>query len=100
MNRIKTLLLGGAIFFLGASFVLTGDTSSVDGRNYKVTIIEAKKGGKSGTPEDDEVSIKGGKFRGKFFGKNAGADAIPIELSKDSTYTDEGTGDELPYAEF
>ena len=100
MTRIPTLLLGGALFFLTASFVLKGDTSSLEGKTYKVTITEAKKGGKTGAPEQEEVSFKGGKFKCKFFGKNAGAESIGIELTVDSTYTAEGDADETMYVEF
>jgi hypothetical protein len=103
MNRIPSLLIGGTIFLLTASFVLKGDTSSIDGKTYKITITEAKKGGKTGAPETEEVTFKGSKFRCKFFGKNAGTDAIPIDLTVDSTYTD-NAGDEgeteMIYVEF
>ncbi len=100
MTRTKTLLLGGTIFLLAASFVLKGDTSSVEGKVYKITITEAKKGGKSGSPENDEASFKSSKFRSKFFGKNAGADAIPIELMVDSVFSNDDGTEELLYVEF
>lgn len=100
MTRTKTLLLGGTIFFLAASFVLKGDTSSVEGKVYKITITEAKKGGKTGSPANDEASFKGSKFRSKFFGKNAGADAIPIELMVDSVFSNDDGTEELLYVEF
>jgi hypothetical protein len=101
MNRISTIILGGALFVFTASFVLKGDdTSNIENKKYKITITEAKKGGKSGTPENEECEFKSSKFRCKFFGKNAGADAIPIELTKDSTYTEEGSDAEQIYVEF
>lgn len=100
MKRIPTLLTGATLFLLTASFVLKGDTSSIEGKQYKITITEAKKGGKSGSPETEEVSFKSSKFRCKFFGKNAGADAIPIDLTVDSTYTSDGDDNETLYVEF
>lgn len=100
MNRMTSLLVGGTIFLLTASFVLKGDTSTIEGKTYKVTITEAKKSGKSGPGSPDDVSFKSSKFRSKFFGKNAGADAIPIELTVDSAYTAEGDEEETIYVEF
>ncbi|HEU4716928.1 MAG TPA: hypothetical protein VFU15_03815 [Bacteroidia bacterium] len=98
MKSLKTLAAGGFLFVLTASFVLTGDTSSIEGKVYKVSISEAKKG-KSGPNSDDDVSFKSGKFKCKFFGKNAGADAIAIELTTDSTYSDD-SGEDMLYVEF
>jgi hypothetical protein len=101
MKRTTTLIVSGIIFLLTASFVLDGDdTSNIENKKYKVTITEAKKGGKSGSAEQDEVEVKGSKFRSKFFKQNAGAEAIPIELGKDSTYTEEGGEEVLMYVEF
>ena len=98
---MKSLLIGGLIFLLTASFVLKGDTSSIEGKLYIVTITEAKKSGKSGTPvPKEEVTFKSSKFRSKYFGKNAGAEMIPIELVVDSAYTAEGDEEETIYVEF
>lgn len=99
MNRITTILLGGFVFFFTASFVLRGDTSNIEGKTYKITITEAKKGGKSGPGETDEVTFKSSKFKCKFFQKNAGAELIPIDLDKDSTYSD-GGDEQTMYVEF
>ncbi|MBI3509861.1 MAG: hypothetical protein HY064_04300 [Bacteroidetes bacterium] len=99
MNRTSTLLLSIPAFFLAASFLFKGDTSSVENKTYKITITENKKG-KSGPQATDECSFKGSKFHCKFFGKNAGADAIPIDLTKDSAYTEEGSDVEMLYVEF
>lgn len=98
---MKSLLAGGLIFLLSASFVLKGDTSSIEGKLYIVTITESKKSGKSGTPvPKEEITFKSGKFKNKYFSKNAGADAIPIELVVDSAYTAEGDEEETIYIEF
>ena len=100
MKPATTLLTGALVFILSASFVLDGkDTSNLEKKVYKITITESKKG-KSGKPEEDEAKFSSGKFQTGFFKKNAGAGAIPIELDKDSTYTEEGSDDELIYAEF
>jgi hypothetical protein len=100
MKRTTTLIVSGLIFLLTASFVLGGDdTSNIENKQYKITITESKKG-KSGKPEQDEVVIKGSKFKSKFFKQNAGADGIPIELGKDSTYSEEGSDEVLMYVEF
>lgn len=101
MKRTTTLIVSGLIFILTASFVLDGDdTSNIENKKYKLTITEAKKGGKSGSAEEDEATVKGSKFRSDFFKKNAGADGIPVELGKDSTYTSESGEEELLYVEF
>ena len=100
MKRTTTLIVSGLIFLLTASFVLDGDdTSNIENKQYKLTITESKKG-KSGKAEQDEASIKGSKFRCKFFKANAGAEAIPVELGKDSTYSEEGSDEVLLYVEF
>ncbi|HTL81831.1 MAG TPA: hypothetical protein VL651_09020, partial [Bacteroidia bacterium] len=80
--------------------VLRGDTSSIEGKEYKITITEAKKGGKTGAGETDVCEFKSSKFKCKFFGKNAGADQIPIDLDKDSTYSDAGSDEQTLYVEF
>jgi hypothetical protein len=100
MKPATTLLTGALVFILSASFVLDGkDTSNLEKKVYKITITEQKKG-KSGKAEEDEAKFSSGKFQSDFFGKNAGAKQIPIELDKDSTYTEEGSDEELIYAEF
>ncbi len=100
MKRTTTLILSGILFIMMSSFVFDGkDTSNIENKSYKITITENKKG-KSGKPEEDVIQIKGSKFRSKFFKQNAGSDAIPVELSKDSTYTEEGNDEELLYVEF
>jgi hypothetical protein len=101
MNRMLSVAGAASLLFLTASFVLKGDdTSAIENKNYKVTITDSKKAGKAG--EVDEVLIKGGKFRCKFFGKNAGTDAIPIEVTIDSVYTDpeDPSADPTLYVEF
>ncbi len=101
MNRTTILIGSTLIFMLTASFVLGGDdTSNIEDKKYKITISEAKKGGKSGPSDTDVLTFKSGKFRTGFFKKFAGADAIPIELDKDSTYIDEGGTEEMLYIEF
>ena len=99
MKRISTLLASGSLLLLTASFVLKGDTSSIEGKEYKITITESKKG-KSGAGENDDVVFKSSKFKCKYFQKNAGAEMIPIDLDKDSTYKEEDSDDELLYVEF
>jgi hypothetical protein len=100
MKRTSTLIVSGIIFLLTASFVLDGDdTSNIENKVYKITITESKKG-KSGAAEQDEITIKGSKFRSKFFKQNAGAEAVPVELGKDSTYMEEGSDVALMYVEF
>ncbi|MDQ3110733.1 MAG: hypothetical protein M3R17_12640 [Bacteroidota bacterium] len=100
MKRTTTLIVGGIIFLLTASFVLDGDdTSNIESKVYKITITESKKG-KSGKAEQDEATIKGSKFRSKFFKQNAGSEAIPVELGKDSTYSEDGSDEVLLYVEF
>lgn len=99
MTRATTFIIGAFILFLSASFVLKGDTSSVENKTYKITITE-QKNGKSGKAEQSECSFKSSKFKCKFFGQNAGADEIPVDLDKDSTYTEEGSDVELIYVEF
>jgi RNA-binding protein YlmH len=99
MTRTTSLILGALIFVLSASFVLKGDTSSIENKVYKITITE-QKNGKSGKAEQGECSFKSQKFKCKFFGQNAGAEEIQIDLDKDSTYTEEGSDVELLYVEF
>lgn len=97
---MKSLLAGGMVLLFTASFVLKGDTSALEGKTYNITITEQKKSGKSGTPEKETVTFKSSKFRCKFFDKNAGAAAIPFELTVDSAYTAEGDESETIYVEF
>jgi hypothetical protein len=99
MKRTASLLSGVIILFLTASFVLKGDTSNMEGKVYKITITE-QKSGKSGKAEQADCSFKSSKFKCKFFGQNAGAEEIPIDLDKDSTYSEEGSDVELMYVEF
>ncbi|MCU0434547.1 MAG: hypothetical protein MUC87_13925 [Bacteroidia bacterium] len=98
MKRYFSLFTIAGVFTLFCSVALTGDTETIEGKAYKVTMTEAKKGGKSGKPEADVVSIKNGKFRSKLIGRDMGADAINIELTVDSVYKDEG--EEVIYVEF
>ncbi|HLG04254.1 MAG TPA: hypothetical protein VI731_11710 [Bacteroidia bacterium] len=101
MNKASLIASAGALFLLTASFVLKGrDTSNIEGKSYKITVSDAKKAGKPG--EMAECTIKGSKFRCNFFDKNAGADAIPIELTVDSTYMshEDEDAEELLYVEF
>jgi hypothetical protein len=100
MNRFTSFIAGSIVLVLTASFVLRGDTSVLESKTFKVSITEVKKTGKSGTPSTDEISFKSSKLRCKFFGKNAGADAIPIDLTVDSAYTAEGDEEETLYVEF
>ncbi len=99
MKRTTTLIASGLVFILASSFIFKGDTSNIENIQYKITISESKKG-KTGKSENDVATFKGGKFRTGFFKKNAGAEAIPIELTKDSAYTDEGGTEEMLYIEF
>lgn len=100
MKPTTTILASALVFILTASFVLDGkDTSNIEKKVYKITITESKKG-KSGKPAEDECKFASSKFQCGFFKGNAGAPSIPIELDKDSTYTEEGSDEELIYAEF
>ncbi|GAB4137851.1 MAG: hypothetical protein Fur0041_12690 [Bacteroidia bacterium] len=99
MKSIKTYVLGAVLFVLTASFVLAGgDTSSVENKTYKVTMTENKKG-KSGKPMQEEITFKSGKFRSKLIKTEMGAEAIPIELTKDSSWVEDNY-DEMIYVEF
>ena len=101
MKRISTLISSIFIFILTASFIFGGeDTSSVESKQFKISIMEAKKGGKAGLAEEDVCVFKSGKFRTVYFKQNAGAEAIPIELTKDSTYFDEAVDSDMIYVEF
>lgn len=87
------------VFFLFTAFTLKsdGDTETVEGRVYRVTMSEEKKG-KSGKPIEDVVSFKSGKFRSKTLRSEMGADAIEIELTTDSIYKSDG--EEIDYIQF
>jgi hypothetical protein len=98
MKRNFSLFTAAGLFMLFCSVALPGDTESIEGKAYKVTMTEAKKTGKSGKPEQDVVSIKNGKLRSKLLGREMGADAISIELTVDSVYRDDGY--EILYVEF
>lgn len=101
MKHTTTLLASSLVFILTSSFIFKGDdTSNIEDKKYKITIMEARKGGKTGNPEPDVVTFKGGKFRTGFFKKFAGAEAIPIDLTVDSAYVDEGNTEEMLYIEF
>ncbi|MCA6364241.1 MAG: hypothetical protein IM638_14480 [Bacteroidetes bacterium] len=98
MKRYFSLFTVAGLFMLFCSVALPGDTETIEGKAYKVTMTEAKKGGKSGQPEQDVLSIKNGKLRSKLLGREMGADAISIELTVDSVYRDDGY--EILYVEF
>ena len=98
MKKLFSLSAAAGMLFIFCSVALVGDTETIEGKAYKVTMTEAKKGGKSGKPEQDVVSIKNGKLRSKIIGRDMGADAISIELTVDSVYKDEG--EEVLYVEF
>ena len=98
MKRYFSLFTVAGLFMLCCSVALPGDTEIIEGKAYKVTMTEAKKGGKSGKPEQDVLSIKNGKLRSKLLGREMGADAISIELTVDSVYREDGY--EILYVEF
>jgi hypothetical protein len=99
MNKTKNILLIASVFFLTCSFILVGgDTTALEGKVYKVTMTLNKKGGKSGAPEQEEVTFKNGKFQCKLIEKEMGAKAIPIEFVVDSSFTE--NDEDLPYIEF
>lgn len=98
MKRYFSLFTVAGLFMLFCSVALPGDTEIIEGKAYKVTMTEAKKGGKSGKPEQDVLSIKNGKLRSKLLGREMGADAISIELTVDSVYREDGY--EILYVEF
>ncbi len=99
MRKTGNFILAGLVFFFMGSFVLVGgDTTALEGKTYKVTMTLAKKGGKSGPPEQEEITFKSGKFQCKIIDKEMGAKAIPIEFTVDSVF--EENGEDLPYVEF
>ena len=99
MKKAGFTFLSAIVFFLACSFVLVGgDTTALEGKVYKVTMTLAKKGGKTGAPEQEEITFKGGKFKCKLVDKEMGAPAVPIEFTVDSTF--EENDEELPYVEF
>ena len=99
MRKTGNFILAGLVFFFMCSFVLVGgDTTALEGKTYKVTMTLAKKGGKSGPPEQEEITFKSGKFQCKIIDKEMGAKAIPIEFTVDSVF--EENGEDLPYVEF
>jgi hypothetical protein len=98
MKRYFSLFTVAGLFMLFCSVALPGDTETIEGKAYKVTMTESKKGGKSGKPEQDVLGIKNGKLRSKLLGREMGADAISIELTVDSVYRDDGY--EILYVEF
>lgn len=98
MRKIATTILPAFIFVLACSFMLVGgDTTSLEGKVYKVTMTSVKKG-KSGAPEQEEITFKGGKFKCKLIDKEMGAPAIPVEFEVDSVFTE--NDEDLPYVEF
>lgn len=98
MKKIGNILLPTFIFLLTCSFVLVGgDTSALEGKVYKVTMTSVKKG-KSGAPEQEEITFKSGKFKCKLIDKEMGAPAIPVDFEVDSMFTE--NDEDLPYVEF
>ncbi len=99
MKRIATMLAGGMLLIIAtAAFVWKSDEpEGLDGRTFKVTITETKKG-KAGKPEEGEISFKSGKMRSKWFGTEMGAEVVKYELVVDSMYTEDG--EDIPYIEF
>jgi hypothetical protein len=99
MKKTGNFLLAALVFFFMCSFVLVGgDTTALEGKTYKVTMTLNKKGGKTGPPENQEITFKSGKFQCKLVDNEMGAKAIPIEFSVDSMF--EENGEDLPYVEF
>lgn len=87
------------MFFVMCSFALVGgDTTALEGKVYKVTLILNKKGGKNGPPIKEEITFKSGKFQCKTIEKEMGAKSIPIEFIVDSVFTE--NDEELVYIEF
>jgi hypothetical protein len=104
MKPFSGAVMISAVALLLCSFAFKGkDSTSLEGKLYKVTTTEVKKG-KSGKPDQDEISFKGGKFKSKTAKVEMGADAIPIELNVDSVYVQEGSDDnediDMIYVEF
>ncbi len=98
MRKFGNIILPAFIFILACSFALVGgDTSSLEGKVYKVTMTSVKKG-KSGAPSQEEITFKGGKFKCKLIGNEMGADAIPVEFVVDSMFNE--NDEDLPYVEF
>lgn len=99
MKKAANIFLPAFIFLLTCSFVLVGgDTTALEGKVYKVTMTLQKKGGKTGPPEQEEITFKGGKFKCKLIDREMGAAAIPVEFTVDSTFVE--NDEELPYVEF
>lgn len=99
MKKAGKLLVPVFVFLLTCSFVLVGgDTTALEGKTYKVTMTLVKKTGKTGAPENEEITFKGGKFKCKLIDKEMGAPAIPIEFTVDSAFIE--NDEELPYVEF
>lgn len=97
MKQLMPFFTAITMLMVFCSAALVGDTESIEGKNYKVTMTETKKN-KSGKPMEDVVSFKSGKFRSKLLGKEMGVDAITVELTVDSIYKD--GGEEVLYIEF
>lgn len=99
MKKTGSIVLAVCMFFFMCSFALVGgDTTALEGKVYKVTLTLNKKGGKTGPPEQEEITFKSGKFQCKTVDKEMGAKAIPVEFTVDSSF--EENGEELPYVEF
>lgn len=99
MKKTGSLILAACVFFFMCSFALVGgDTTALENKVYKVTMTLAKKGGKSGPAEQEEITFKSGKFQCKLIEKEMGAKFIPVEFTVDSVFED--NGEDLPYVEF
>jgi hypothetical protein len=86
MQRYFSTLIAVGVFLTTTAFsFLDGDTESVEGRLYRVTMSETKNG-KTKDPIDGELTFKSGKLRSKILREELGADAIAIELTTDSVY--------------
>lgn len=95
-NRIAALAAGAVIFVTAAAFI-GKEKDSVEGKMFKVTATENKKG-KSGKPIQDVIEFRNGKLKSKVVQDEFGFGQLKYELTVDSTYKDED--EDVMYVEF
>lgn len=100
MTRSRLYVLMTVFFALASTALMAQkkDRDALNNKVYKVTMTEAKKGGKSGKPASDEIEFRSGKVKCKTLADPFGFGQIKYELTVDSSYTDGGS--ETLYFEF
>lgn len=98
MQTVKVLLAGVCLLIVSSAFAQKKTKDNLNGKIYKVTVTESKKG-KSGKPSPDQLEFRSGKVKCSTIADQFGFGLIKYEMTVDSAYVSEGDTEETLYIE-